>query len=260
MTTFETRLDKVEHAMADGQEKFEELGQSIARLEGEGAELRGEMQATLNLVVDDLRKYIDSKYDLVHAEIGAIREEMKEIKGDVSLCKAAAAQVKVKETPKSKAGKGLMYMDVHLNGIPTKAMLDTGASHNFITMDEAKRLGLSMTKGQGWLKAVNSTAKPLLGAAQGVEIHIGPWSGRIDLTVAPMDDFKVVLGMDLLGKVKAVPLPFLRSLAILEEDTPCCPNDGRKQEQQSSPIGNATQERVQQGRSDLHGCLKGGDR
>ncbi|GFZ09186.1 hypothetical protein Acr_20g0009940 [Actinidia rufa] len=92
MTTFEARLDKVERAMEDGQEKFEELGQSIAGLEGEGAELLGEMQVTLNLVVDDLRKYIDSKYDLVHAEIAAIREEMKELKGDVSLCKAAVAQ------------------------------------------------------------------------------------------------------------------------------------------------------------------------
>ena len=107
-----------------------------------------------------------------------------------------------------------MYVDVHLNGIPTKAMLDTGASHNFITEDEAKRLRLPRTKGQGWLKAVNSEAKPLQGAAQSVEIRIGPWSGKIDLTVAPMDDVKVVLGMDFLGQVKAVALHFLRSLSI----------------------------------------------
>ncbi|RVX07638.1 hypothetical protein CK203_025243 [Vitis vinifera] len=38
---------------------------------------------------------------------------------------------------------------------------------------------------------------------------------------APMDDFKMVLGMDFLQKVKAVPLPFLRSMAILEEEKPC---------------------------------------
>ena len=36
-----------------------------------------------------------------------------------------------------------------------------------------------------------------------------------------MDDFKLVLGMDFLGQVKAVPLPFLRSLAILEDEAPC---------------------------------------
>ncbi|RVW59568.1 hypothetical protein CK203_103307 [Vitis vinifera] len=30
----------------------------------------------------------------------------------------------------------------------------------------------------------------------------GSWEGRVDFTVAPMDDFKMVLGMDFLQKVK----------------------------------------------------------
>ena len=50
------------------------------------------MQATLNSVVEELRKYIDSKYDLVHVELAAIREEVKEMKGEVSLYKAVVAQ------------------------------------------------------------------------------------------------------------------------------------------------------------------------
>ena len=36
-----------------------------------------------------------------------------------------------------------------------------------------------------------------------------------------MDDFKMVLGMDFLQKVKAMPLPFLHSMAILKEENPC---------------------------------------
>ena len=92
MTTFEARLAKVELVVANDRDKFEELGQSIEGLEGKGAELRGEMQATLNSVTEELRKYIDSKYDIVHAELAAIREEMKEMKGEVSLCKAVVAQ------------------------------------------------------------------------------------------------------------------------------------------------------------------------
>ena len=52
-------------------------------------------------------------------------------------------------------------------------------------------------------------------------MHIGPWEGRVDFTVAPMDDFKMVLGMDFLQKVKAMPLPFLYSMAILEEEKSC---------------------------------------
>ena len=34
--------------------------------------------------------------------------------------------------------KGLMFVDVKLNGKPVKLMVDTGATHNFITPEEAK--------------------------------------------------------------------------------------------------------------------------
>ena len=52
-------------------------------------------------------------------------------------------------------------------------------------------------------------------------MKIGPWEGKIDFTVAPMDDFKIVIGIDFLRQVRAVPIPFLRSMAILEEEAPC---------------------------------------
>lgn len=35
--------------------------------------------------------------------------------------------------------KGLMYVEATVNGKPTRAMVDTGATHNFISMEEAKR-------------------------------------------------------------------------------------------------------------------------
>ena len=39
--------------------------------------------------------------------------------------------------------------------------------------------------------------------------------------VAPKDNFKMVLEMDFLQKVKVVSLPFLRSMAIIEEKKTC---------------------------------------
>ena len=36
-----------------------------------------------------------------------------------------------------------------------------------------------------------------------------------------MDDFKIVIGMDFLLQVRAMPIAFLRSMAILEEEAPC---------------------------------------
>ena len=52
-------------------------------------------------------------------------------------------------------------------------------------------------------------------------MRIKPWEGKVNFAIARMDDFKVVLEMDFLCKVKVVPLPFLHSMAILVEEAPC---------------------------------------
>ena len=114
-----------------------------------------------------------------------------------------------------------MYVEALVNGKTIQALVDTNATHNFVSEDEAKRLKLQTSKEGGWLKAVNSTTKPSHRVARRVTMHIGSWEGKVDFTVAPMDDFKMVPGMDFLQKVKVVPLPFLCSMAILEEEKPC---------------------------------------
>ncbi|RVW77954.1 Retrovirus-related Pol polyprotein from transposon 17.6 [Vitis vinifera] len=129
--------------------------------------------------------------------------------------------LKAKLMPKTPQRKWLMYVEALVNGKTTKALVDSGATHNFVSEDEAKRLELQASKEEGWLKTVNSTAKPSHRVARGVAMHNGFWEGRFNFIVAPMDDFKMVLGMDFLQKVKVVPLPFLCSMAILEEEKPC---------------------------------------
>ena len=64
--------------------------------------------------------------------------------------------------------KGLLYVQIIINGKQSKAMLDTEASYNFISMEEAKRLGLKLTSKDETLKVVNSTAKLIAGIAKGV--------------------------------------------------------------------------------------------
>ncbi|RVW96752.1 Retrovirus-related Pol polyprotein from transposon 297 [Vitis vinifera] len=60
-----------------------------------------------------------------------------------------------------------MYVEAVVNGKATKALVDTGATHNFVSEGEAKRLELQASKEGGWLKAVNSAAKPSHGVARG---------------------------------------------------------------------------------------------
>ncbi|MCV5004357.1 retroviral-like aspartic protease family protein, partial [Escherichia coli] len=82
----------------------------------------------------------------------------------------------IQAAPKVQA-KGLLYVDAYINGKPVTAMVDTGASHNFVSIDEARRLGLKTVDGGGSIKAVNSAARRIQGVAHGVQTKLGAWSG-----------------------------------------------------------------------------------
>ena len=51
-----------------------------------------------------------------------------------------------------------MYVHVMINGIRVKAMVDSGATHNFVATSEASRLGLKLVDDDSWIKDVNSKA------------------------------------------------------------------------------------------------------
>ncbi|KAL4339236.1 hypothetical protein GQ457_08G033370 [Hibiscus cannabinus] len=126
----------------------------------------------------------------------------------------------IQSTPKTEA-TGLLYADVTINGKATRAMLDTGASHNFVSIDEADRLGLKATGAKGAVKAINSAARPIHGVAQEVKTIVGTWSGRMNYTIVPMDDFKVILGLEFFNQAKAIPMPFANAMSITEGKQAC---------------------------------------
>ena len=112
--------------------------------------------------------------------------------------------------------KGLMFIDASLNGKATKSvMVDTGATYNFISEAEAKRLGLKLQKDAGRMKAVNSKALPTAGLAKQVCVRMGTWEGLIDLIVVKLDDFDVILGMDFLVDKGGIPIPGAHSLLLM---------------------------------------------
>ncbi|GJU89873.1 putative retrotransposon gag domain, aspartic peptidase domain protein [Tanacetum coccineum] len=61
--------------------------------------------------------------------------------------------------------------------VEVRALVDSSATHNFVAVDEAKRLGINTTKGSRTIKAVNSEAKPIHGVAKDVRAKIG--KGRV---------------------------------------------------------------------------------
>ncbi|GJV11837.1 putative nucleotidyltransferase, ribonuclease H [Tanacetum coccineum] len=87
--------------------------------------------------------------------------------------------------------KGLQYVEATINSVKVRALVDSGATHNFVADDEAKRLGINATKGSGTIKAVNSLAKAIHGVAKDVRGEIGRIGGTIDLRWwSRIDDFK----------------------------------------------------------------------
>ncbi|TYK29873.1 uncharacterized protein E5676_scaffold208G001250 [Cucumis melo var. makuwa] len=110
---------------------------------------------------------------------------------------------------------GLLYVDTWINQKQTKStMVDSGATHNFITEAEARRLGLHWERDSGKMKAVNSIALPIVGLVKRTTIKLGGWRGPVDFVVVKMDDFDVVLGMEFLLEHQVIPMPSAKCLAI----------------------------------------------
>ncbi|KAK0604828.1 hypothetical protein LWI29_019873 [Acer saccharum] len=86
-----------------------------------------------------------------------------------------------------------MFVKATIRGKQVRAMLDTGATHNFISVYEAKRLGIRITNDEGAIKAANSPVKLIDGTTKGVTVHLGPWSGKLDFSVVPLDDYQMTL-------------------------------------------------------------------
>ncbi|CAN6570108.1 unnamed protein product [Malus baccata var. baccata] len=124
--------------------------------------------------------------------------------------------------PKAQVGGGSLFVDVKTGDKTTRVLVDTGATHNFMTSEEATRLGLRVTKEPGSVKTVNSAATPIVGVARNVQVGIGAWKGNIDFTIVKMDNYGIVIGLEFMDKVRAFPIPFYNIFCILADGRQPC--------------------------------------
>ena len=115
--------------------------------------------------------------------------------------------------------KGLMYLKVMVNGHAVQAMLDTGATNNFVSQRLVGSLGLTVSKCSSKIKAVNSGAQPIQGTAHSL-LKVGRWEQECSFMAVPLDDFDLILGIEFFVKAKAVAMPHLRGLFITDEACP----------------------------------------
>ena len=93
---------------------------------------------------------------------------------------------------------GQMFVDIVFNGKRMITLVDTGTSHNFLSMLGVRTISVAHSCEPGALKTINSGAVPIEGVARGSETRLGEWVGRMDYVVVCMGDYEVVLGMEFL--------------------------------------------------------------
>ncbi|KAK3025458.1 hypothetical protein RJ639_041344 [Escallonia herrerae] len=81
-----------------------------------------------------------------------------------------------------------------------EVLVDTGATHNFMSPRVALGLGLKPTKDWSWLTVVNAEERSAKRVIKNVDLRIDGWTGMDDFNIINMDELGVVLGMDFMEK------------------------------------------------------------
>lgn len=116
---------------------------------------------------------------------------------------------------------GSLFVDAQLNGQSVRIMVDTGATHNFVSEAKFKSLGLVFGPSSSVLKTVNAKPTNVKGVTRNVQLNLGAWQGNVSFFVASLDVFDLVLGLDYWDAVKAFICPFLNQIYIYDPRGPC---------------------------------------
>lgn len=113
-----------------------------------------------------------------------------------------------------------MNLYILVNGKSTTTIVDTGATHNFILVEEMSKLSLTIEKRELCMKEVNSDAKSIYRLARDVIVKIESWLENVIFFMVLMDDFKIILGIEFLYKKKIVSVLHLKTIGILNKNEP----------------------------------------
>ncbi|KAK3029770.1 hypothetical protein RJ639_038892 [Escallonia herrerae] len=89
-----------------------------------------------------------------------------------------------------------------------EALVDTGATHNFMGPRVTEWLGLKPTKDGSWFTVVNTEERPTKGVIKNVNLRTDGWTWKADFNIIDMDELGVVLEMDFMKKSSAMLNPY----------------------------------------------------
>ena len=110
----------------------------------------------------------------------------------------------------------LGFLDLELLSKNVQALVDTATTHNFMSTDVAKVVGLQLLPNDAEVKVVNSRTK-VSGLANEVTVRIADWQGCLDFTVMEMSDFDMILGQEFLKGNRVVVSPSSSEIVIWKD-------------------------------------------
>ncbi|KAK3022654.1 hypothetical protein RJ639_045420 [Escallonia herrerae] len=130
----------------------------------------------------------------------------------------AFVQKSKEDTTKGKKSEkrwNLLYIMVDVAEKNQEALVDTGATHNFMSSRVAEWLGLKPTKDRSWFMTVNVEERPTKGVVRNVDLRIDRWTWKKDFNIIDMDELGVVLRMDLMKKLSTALNPYCRVMMMI---------------------------------------------
>ena len=115
----------------------------------------------------------------------------------------------------------LMYMDVQVNGIGVKALVDTGANHTCVASNVAASLGLKIEASDSVVMSLNGRDHWVKGIIRSCAMEMGDWVSCCNLVVMHLRDFEMIMGMNFLMQAEVSIMPYMRTLTFMEKGTPC---------------------------------------
>ncbi|XP_070020703.1 uncharacterized protein [Nicotiana sylvestris] len=100
-------------------------------------------------------------------------------------------------------------------------MVDTRATHNFVTEAAAKRLELKLAPNNSRVKTMNAEVQNARGVANGVGVKLGTWKSMTNFTVTAMDIFDIILGQEFFRHCHTLIDLYLQRLLVMEREEAC---------------------------------------
>jgi len=155
-----------------------------------------------------------------------------------------------KDCPKSKAGNGgskviafnanlaqgecnrFIFLKGKIVKQDVLCLLDTGASHNFITRENAKRMELHLEEFKAPIEVhfAIGVPHPTTFQVKGIPLQLGNWRGKVDLLVFTLGGMDYILGMEFItqnnvlieGHNGLVRIPFKSGIVrVKAHELPC---------------------------------------